>query len=129
MSSILIKIFATALTLSQVAVRPDDVKTSFDPVSDRPQVAQILKDGCAHMRRAFDIEDINLDELITTAMDDPQAIAGDMKVLQGHQLRRPARRLSRSICKNETVEPRQSISAKSSPTTTRRSRTFPTMRG
>ncbi len=102
MSSILIKIFATALTFSQVAVRPDDVKTSFDPVSDRPQVAQILKDGCAHMRRAFDIEDINLDELITTAMDDPQAIAGDMKVLKGISFS-DLHGAYREYCKNETA--------------------------
>ena len=26
------------------------------------------------MRRAFDIEDINLDDLIATAMEDPQAV-------------------------------------------------------
>ncbi|GJD31679.1 Biosynthetic peptidoglycan transglycosylase [Methylobacterium adhaesivum] len=76
MNIILIKLFATALTLSQVTTRPDAVKTQFDPVADRPQVVQILRDGCAHMRKAFDIEDINLDELISTAMEDPTAIAG-----------------------------------------------------
>ena len=32
-------------------------------------------------RRAFDIEDINLDELIETAMEDPQGVTGDLKVL------------------------------------------------
>jgi 1A family penicillin-binding protein len=83
MSSILVKIFATALTLGQVTVQPEAVKTTFDPVQDRARVEQILKDGCTHMRRAFDIEDINLDELIATAMEDPQAVAGDVKVLQG----------------------------------------------
>ena len=69
MSAILVKIFATALTLSQVLVDPDSVRTSFDPARDQEQVSQILKNGCAHMRRAFDIEDINLDDLIVTAMD------------------------------------------------------------
>ncbi|MCC0806734.1 glycosyl transferase, partial [Methylobacterium sp. W2] len=76
MNIILIKLFATALTLSQVTTRPDAVKTQFDPVADKGQVVQILRDGCAHMRKAFDIEDINLDELISTAMEDPSAIAG-----------------------------------------------------
>lgn len=76
MNTILIKLFATALTLSEVTTRPDAVKTQFDPATDGPQVVQILRDGCAHMRKAFDIEDINLDELISTAMEDPSAVAG-----------------------------------------------------
>ncbi|WP_019903438.1 transglycosylase domain-containing protein [Methylobacterium sp. 77] len=76
MNIILIKLFATALTLSQVTTRPDALKTQFDPIADKAQVVQILRDGCAHMRKSFDIEDINLDELISTAMEDPSAIAG-----------------------------------------------------
>ncbi len=85
MNIILIKLFATALTLSQVTTRPDAVKTQFDPVADKAQVVQILRDGCAHMRKAFDIEDINLDELISTAMEDPTAIGGASapKILHG----------------------------------------------
>ena len=71
MNAILIKLFATALTLSQVTTRPDAVKTQFDAVADRAEVTQILRDGCAHMRRAFDIEDLNLDELIATAHGRP----------------------------------------------------------
>ncbi|GJE25213.1 penicillin-binding protein 1A [Methylobacterium organophilum] len=88
MNPILIKLFATALTLSQVTTRPDDVRTRFDPATDGPQVVQILRDGCAHMRKAFDIEDINLDELISTAMEDPSAVAGDNapKILHGLDL-------------------------------------------
>ncbi|MGU3538376.1 penicillin-binding protein 1A [Methylobacterium sp. A54F] len=88
MNTILIKLFATALTLSQVTTRPEDVKTRFDPATDGPQVVQILRDGCAHMRKAFDIEDINLDELITTAMEDPSAVAGAdaPKILHGLDL-------------------------------------------
>ena len=96
MNAILIKLFATALTLSQVTTRPDAVKTQFDAVADKAEVAQILRDGCAHMRRAFDIEDINLDELIATAMDDPQAVAGDTKILHGLDLGDLHARLSRS---------------------------------
>ncbi|WP_262267520.1 penicillin-binding protein 1A [Microvirga yunnanensis] len=104
MSAILVKIFATALTLSQVLVDPDTVRTSFDPARDQEQVTQLLKDGCAHMRRAFDIEDINLDDLIATAMDDPQAIAGEMKVLQGLSFN-DLHASYRQFCKNEKVEP------------------------
>jgi membrane carboxypeptidase/penicillin-binding protein len=83
MNAILIKIFATALAMSQVTVQPDKIKTEFDPVRDREVVAQSLRDGCAHMRKAFDIEDINLDDLISTAMDDPKAIAGEVKAFKG----------------------------------------------
>ncbi|MFY9293540.1 MAG: transglycosylase domain-containing protein [Methylorubrum rhodinum] len=88
MNAILIKLFATALTLSQVTTRPDAVRTQFDPVKDGPEVVRILRDGCAHMRKSFDIEDINLDELISTAMEDPSAVAGDNapKILHGLDL-------------------------------------------
>jgi membrane carboxypeptidase/penicillin-binding protein len=104
MNAILIKLFATALTLSQVTTRPDAVKTQFDPVSDRAEVQKILRDGCAHMRKAFDIEDLNLDELIATAMEDPQAVAGNAKILQGLDLR-DLHGAYREFCKNETVTP------------------------
>jgi len=104
MSAILVKIFATALTLSQVLVDPDSVKTSFDPVQDQAEVGEILRQGCTHMRRAFDIEDINLDDLIATAMDDPQAVTGDLKILQGLSFN-DLHASYRLFCKNETVEP------------------------
>ncbi|GJE36653.1 penicillin-binding protein 1A [Methylobacterium persicinum] len=85
MNIILIKLFATALTLSQVTTRPDSLRTQFDPAKDGPEVVQILRDGCAHMRKAFDIEDINLDDLISTAMEDPSSVAGPSapKILHG----------------------------------------------
>ncbi len=76
MEALLVKVFATALALSQVTTAPDAVKTGFDRNRDRQQVAQLLRAGCLHMRKSFDIEDINLDELIATALDDPQAGAG-----------------------------------------------------
>jgi membrane carboxypeptidase/penicillin-binding protein len=104
MNAILIKLFATALTLSQVTTRPDAVKTQFDALADKAEVTKILRDGCAHMRRAFDIEDLNLDELIATAMDDPQAVAGNTKILQGLDLR-DLHGAYREFCKNETVTP------------------------
>ncbi|WP_449410806.1 penicillin-binding protein 1A [Methylobacterium komagatae] len=85
MNIILIKLFATALTLSQVTTRPDSLRTQFDPAKDGPEVIRILRDGCAHMRKAFDIEDINLDDLISTAMEDPSTVAGPSapKILHG----------------------------------------------
>src|SRR5215475_13095224 len=75
METLLVKIFATALALSQVATTPDAVKTQFDPGRDQQQVAQLLRAGCTHMLKVFDIENVNLDDLIATAMNDPQAIA------------------------------------------------------
>src|ERR671916_2188416 len=102
MSTILVKILATALTLGQVTARPEAVKTAFDPARDQAAVAQLLKDGCAHMKKAFDIEDINLDDLIATAMEDPQAITGEVKVLQGVNLNE-LHTVYRQFCKGESV--------------------------
>jgi penicillin-binding protein 1A len=79
MNTILVKIFATALAFSQVTTRPDAIKTQFDPVRDQAEVTQLLRDGCAQMRKAFDVEDINLDDLISTAMDDSKPVAGEIK--------------------------------------------------
>ena len=44
---------------------------------------QLLKDGCTHMRKAFDIEDLNLDALIDTAMEDPKTVAGEIRAFRG----------------------------------------------
>jgi 1A family penicillin-binding protein len=73
MESLLVQVFATLLTLSQVLIQPTELKTSFDPSRDQAEVASLLGKGCAHMRRAFEIEDLNLDDLVATAMDDPDA--------------------------------------------------------
>ena len=54
MSTILIKIFATALVLSQVTTRPDAVKPEFDPVKDQPAVVQIL--GAYGYTMEFDMQ-------------------------------------------------------------------------
>ena len=75
METLLVKIFATALALSQVTTAPEAIITRFDREADQPRVAALLRAGCTHIRKAFDIEDINLDDLIATAMDDPQAVA------------------------------------------------------
>jgi penicillin-binding protein 1A len=85
METLLVKIFATALALSQVMTTPNNVKTEFDRQRDQQQVAQILQAGCTHMMKALAIDDINVDDLIATAMDDPQAI-GSAKVLRGINL-------------------------------------------
>ena len=49
MDSLLVKIFATALTFSQVTVSPDNIRTEFDPVQDQQAVVSLLRAGCAHM--------------------------------------------------------------------------------
>ena len=101
METLLVKIFATALALSQVTTTPDAVKTQFDRVRDQEQVAQLLHAGCTHMRKAFDIEDINLEELIATAMDDPQAV-GENTVFRGINFA-DLQMAYREFCKNEKV--------------------------
>ncbi|MGY2049069.1 penicillin-binding protein 1A [Methylobacterium sp. JK268] len=100
MNAILIKLFATALTLSQATTRPDAIRTHFDAATDGPEVVRLLRDGCAHMRKAFDIEDINLDDLISTAMEDPKAIAGDTKILHGLDIGE-LNTAYKQFCKNE----------------------------
>jgi penicillin-binding protein 1A len=102
METLLVKIFAIALALSQVTTAPDAVKVRFDPEQDRPQVAELLGAGCAHMRKAFDIEDINLDELITTALDDPLAVAGESAMFRGINFG-DLHIAYRQFCKNENV--------------------------
>src|SRR5271167_225574 len=102
METLLVKIFALALAISQVTTAPEAVKTRFDRAHDQQQVAQLLRSGCAHMRKAFEIEDINLDELIATALDDPQAIAGENKAFRGINFA-DLQTAYRQFCKNETV--------------------------
>jgi penicillin-binding protein 1A len=97
METLLVKIFATALALSQITTTPSAVKTEFDRRSDQPEVARLLNAGCAHM-----LDDINIDDLITTAMDDPQAIEG-AKVLRGIDFA-DLQRGYKQFCKNEKVD-------------------------
>jgi penicillin-binding protein 1A len=100
---ILIKIFATALALSQVATRPDDVKMQFDPARDQAEVAQLLQSGCSHIRKAFDVEDIPLDDLISTAMNDPQAAGAEIKAFHGLKFD-DLLTAYREFCQNQKVE-------------------------
>jgi len=102
MDTILVKIFATALALSEVTTQPQAVKTHFDPAQDQTQVVQILRNGCAHMREAFDIESINLDSLIATALDDPKALGGDVKAFHGINFA-DLNTAYRQFCKNESA--------------------------
>src|SRR5437870_13794291 len=102
MDPLLVKIFATALTFSQVATAPDAVKTQFDPAQDEPRVVSLLRAGCAQMRKAFDIEDLNVDDLIATAMDDPEAVAGGHAAFRGINIA-DLHVSYRQFCKNETV--------------------------
>src|SRR6516164_8443992 len=102
MDMILIKIFATALALSEVTTQPQAVKTHFDPLRDQAEVVQILRDGCTHMSRAFDIESINLDELISTALNDPKAVGADIKTFHGINFA-DLSTAYHQFCKNENV--------------------------
>src|SRR3984885_11275540 len=88
MDTILVKLFAPALALGEVMTQA--------------QVVQILRDGCAHMRQAFDIEAINLDDLISTALDDPTAIGANIKAFHGLNFA-DLNTAYHQFCKNETV--------------------------
>jgi penicillin-binding protein 1A len=103
MDPILVKIFATALALSEVMTQPQAVKTKFDPVADQAAVVQILRDGCAHMRHAFDIESINLDELIATALDDPTAVGANAQAFHGINFA-DLNTAYHQFCKNEPID-------------------------
>ena len=102
METILIKIFATALALSEVATQPQAVKTHFDPVEDQEEVVQILRNGCAHMKQAFDIESINFDDLIATALNDPKAVGADINTFHGINFA-DLNTAYHQFCKNENV--------------------------
>jgi penicillin-binding protein 1A len=102
MDALLVKIFATALTLSQVTTAPETVRTQFDRIQDQPEVTRLLQAGCAHMRKAFDIEDLNVDDLIATAMDDPEALTSGVAAFRGINF--SDLHLSyRQFCKKEAV--------------------------
>jgi penicillin-binding protein 1A len=102
MESILVKVIAAALALSQVVTQPDELRTQFDPTRDRAEVVKLLQAGCMHIRKAFAIESINIDELIATAMNDPGAASGAARAVHG--LKFDELFLAyRQFCKNESV--------------------------
>jgi 1A family penicillin-binding protein len=86
MDVILVKIFAAALTFSQIATAPPELKTRFDPATDQPEVVRLLRAGCEHVRKSFDVEAINLDDLIATAMEDRDAVGSGQAVFRGINL-------------------------------------------
>ena len=83
MDAILVKVLAAFLTLSLVTTRPDAINTQFDAAKDQAEVTRIMRDGCTHMKKAFDVESLDIDGLIKTAMDDPEALTSDVRVLHG----------------------------------------------
>ena len=103
MDSILVKIFATAFTLSEILTQPASVKTHLDPTADQDEVVRVLEDGCSHMRRAFDIETINLDELIATALEDSSAFGANAKAFHGINFADLNKAYHR-FCKKELVD-------------------------
>ena len=103
METILVKIFATALALSQVLTQPHAMKTHFDPLQDQAAVVQILRDGCAHMRQAFGIESINVDDLISTALNDPKAVGANDKAFHGVSFT-DLNSAYHQFCKNESLD-------------------------
>ena len=62
----------------------------------------MLQAGCLHMRKSFDIEQINLDDLIATAMDDKGALGDEIKALKGLSFS-DLHTVYRQFCKGETV--------------------------
>jgi penicillin-binding protein 1A len=103
MDTILVKIFATALALGEVLTQPQALKTHFDPLKDQAEVVQILRNGCDHMRQAFGIESINLDELISTALDDPKAVGANIAAFHGINFA-DLNTAYHQFCKNESVD-------------------------
>ena len=65
-------------------------------------MVQILRNGCAHMKQAFDIESINLDDLIATAHDDPKAVGADIKAFHGINFT-DLNTAYHQFCKNEPI--------------------------
>src|SRR3954469_3150631 len=95
-------IFATELSLSQVPTPPEDIRTKFDPQQDQAAVAQLLTAGCGHMRKAFDVENLNLDDFIEVAMEDTQGLADVERSFRGIDFNN-LRAAYRQFCKMEAV--------------------------
>jgi membrane carboxypeptidase/penicillin-binding protein len=104
METVLVKILAVVLALSQVSTRPDEVRTHFDRTADRAQVLELLRGGCAHMRRVFEVEDLALDDLVETALADPKAMTSDIKAFHGINFA-DLGATYRELCKNENPDP------------------------
>jgi penicillin-binding protein 1A len=104
METVLVKILAVVLALSQVSTRPDEVRTRFDNTADRAQVLALLRDGCTHMRKVFEVEDLALDDLVETALADPKALTSDIKAFHGINFG-DLHATYRELCKSENADP------------------------
>ena len=104
MESVLVKILAVVLALSQVSTRPDDVRTHFDAAADRARVVELLRAGCTHMRKVFEVEDLALDDLVETALADPKILSSDIKAFHGINFR-DLNTTYHKLCHNETPNP------------------------
>jgi penicillin-binding protein 1A len=103
MEAPLIKILATALAFSQATVTPHAIKTEFSRDRDQQQVTEFLQAGCTHMIEAFEVENINLDDLIDTAMEDPRALGGENKEFRGINFA-DMQTAYRQFCKHQPVD-------------------------
>jgi penicillin-binding protein 1A len=104
METVLVKILAVVLALSQVSTRPDEIRTHFDSAADRAQVLELLRGGCTHMRKVFEVEDLALDDLVETALADPKALTSDIKAFHGINFA-DLGTTYRQLCKNENPDP------------------------
>jgi membrane carboxypeptidase/penicillin-binding protein len=104
MESVLVKILAVVLAMSQVTTRPDDVRTKFDAGADKAQVLELLRAGCAHMRKVFQVEDLALDDLVDTALADPKALSSDVKAFHGINFA-DLKTTYEEFCKNQNPDP------------------------
>src|ERR1700722_18764187 len=104
MESVLVKILAVVLALSQVSTRPDEVKTHFDNTADRAQVLDLLRAGCDHMRKVFKVESLPLDDLVETALADPKIATSQVKEFHGLNFS-DLDPTYRELCKNEMPDP------------------------
>jgi len=104
MESVLVKVLAVVLALSQVSTRPGDVKTHFDSTADRAQVLELLRAGCEHMRKVFKVENLPLDDLVETALADPQIATSKVKEFHGLNFA-DLDPTYRELCKNEMPDP------------------------
>jgi penicillin-binding protein 1A len=103
METFLVKILATTLAFSQATVTPHAIKTEFSRDRDQQQVAELLQAGCTHMIDDFQLENINLDDLLDTAMDDPQALGDKNKEFRGVNFA-DLQTAYRQFCKHQPVE-------------------------
>src|ERR1700692_4830333 len=104
MESVLVKILAVILALSQVSTRPDEVKTHFDNTADRAQVLDLLRAGCDHMRKVFKVESLPLDDLVETSLAAPKIATSKVKEFHGLNFA-DLDPTYRELCKNEMPDP------------------------